>query len=185
MTTRPATYKASAVNRCHLHETEARWFAVYTPFRREKSAMRELEKRGIEAYVPLVERVKKYERKIKTYHVPLINNYVFVRICKKDYVEVLRSRDVIHFLRFDGGIIAIPQEEIFLLQRIVGEASDVQAANRRPSVGQRVEIIAGKLTGITGVVREEKGKHQVLVDLETLGWSLQVEVHPKYLQPVM
>ena len=180
-----ATYGVSGMNRCHLHISEARWFAVYTPFRREKSALKELEKRGIECYAPLVERVRKYERKIKTHHIPLINNYVFVRITKSEYVEVLKSRDVLDFVRFDRAIIAIPEEEIRLLQRIVGESSDVEAAHKKPSVGQRVEIIGGKLTGISGVVREEKGKHQVLVDLETLGWSLCLEVHPKYLRPVV
>ena len=54
-----ATYGYALDNRRHLHVTQARWFAVRTPFKKEKSAMAELKRRGIECYVPLVEKVKR------------------------------------------------------------------------------------------------------------------------------
>ena len=169
-------------NRRSLHKVEARWFAVKTPYKREKSVHKQLKLRGIECYVPLVQKVKKYERKIKSFDVPLINNYVFVRIRKDQYVSVLQTRDVVDFVRFDTQLNAIPEEEMQLLQRIVGESSDLQTMSLSIDRGQKVEIIGGKLTGIKGRVVEERSRNMVLVDLETLGWSIQLEVHPKYLR---
>lgn len=177
-----ATYRPSLDNRRSLHVSESRWFAVKTPYKREKTVQKELKMRGVECYVPLVKKVKKYERKIKSFEVPLINNYVFVKIKKQEYVSVLQTRDVVDFVRFDAQLSAIPEEEMQLLQRIVGETSDLEATSIRVYSGQEVEIINGKLTGIKGRVVEEKSRHLVLVDLETLGWSIQLEVHPKYLR---
>lgn len=172
-------------NRRQLHEKERRWFAVHTPFRKEKSAARELQKKGIDCYVPLVEKTKRYERKIKTYQVPLINNYLFVHIVKKEYVSVLQARDVFDFVRFDRDLIAVPDEEMELLKRIVGESASTAEWSQRPIVGQKVEIIGGKLTGIQGMVIKEKGRKQLVIELETLGWAIQLEVDEKYIRPVI
>jgi transcription antitermination factor NusG len=174
-----------SANHCHLHESEARWFAVFTPYKREKTAVTALRRKGIECYVPLIEKKRRYTRKIVTFNVPLINNYIFVRICQNEYVSVLQARDVSHFLKFDGQLIAVPDDEINLLKRIVGETTQVFGREHRPLVGQEVEILNGKLTGIRGVIVKQKGKNQVLVDLDTLGWSLQLEVDPKYLRPIV
>ena len=177
-----AAYNTSLDNRRSLHTEEARWFAVKTPYKREKTVQKELKLRGVECYVPLVQKVKRYERKIKSFSVPLINNYVFVKIKKQQYVSVLQARDVVDFVRFDTQLHAIPEEEVQLLQRIVGESSDLKTTALNACRGQKVEIIGGKLTGIRGRVVEARSRHLVLVDLETLGWSIQLEVHPKYLR---
>ena len=34
----------------HLHQTQSRWFAVYTRFKREKMVTRELTQKGIEVF---------------------------------------------------------------------------------------------------------------------------------------
>ncbi|MDX1686296.1 MAG: UpxY family transcription antiterminator [Saprospiraceae bacterium] len=180
----PDSMTVAEKNRRHMHDSEARWFAIYTPYKREKSAIKMLRQKGIECYVPLVEKVRRYQRKVKSFQVPLMNNYIFVRITRSQYIDVLEVRDVSWFVRLSDEIIAVPQEEIDLLKRVAGETGKVYSHHERPKVGQNVEIIGGKLTGLSGVVRQDLGKNQVLIDLDTLGWSLQLEVHPKYLQPV-
>jgi transcription antitermination factor NusG len=171
-------------NRRSIHESEARWFAIRTPYKREKSTLKELKLNQIECYLPVVPVVKKYNRSIKTYELPLINNYVFVKIRRSEYITVLGLRDVLGFLKFEGALIAIPEEEISLLRRIVGMNENLSMVERKPRIGRTVEIIAGKLTGVKGVVADVLGKKTILVDLETLGWTLQIEVHPKYLRTV-
>ena len=171
-------------NQRSLHASEARWFAVRTPYKREKTALRELLSHGLEAYVPLVKRVKQHSKKIKAYELPLINNYCFVRIRRPDVNRVLSVRDVADFVRFSGEIIAIPDDEIALLRRIVGESNDIALAGMPMKMGSRVEIIGGRLTGIKGRIIEEKSKHLLLVEMETLGWTIQLEVSPNHIRPI-
>ena len=177
-------YKRLSDNRCSLHEKELRWFAIRTPYKREKTALKELIRLGIECYLPVIHVVSRYDRKIKVYEKPLINNYLFVRISRPQYISVLQARDVIEFVKFTDEIIAIPTEEIALLRRITGATENVALSDRLPQVGTEVEIIAGKLTGIRGKVTNVLGKKAFLVDLKTLGWTLQIEVHPKYLRAI-
>ena len=169
-----------------MDQSTYRWYAVYVPFRREKSASERLERMGIETYVPLIEKTKRYVRKVKKYRIPLINKYVFVRIAMKDKNRVLQERDVIDFLRFEGRMAAIPDSEIETLKRVVGDReAQVNSIETGEAIGAEVEIIHGHLTGLKGVVREVLGKNKVLVTLETLGLTLGIQVPSKYLSPVL
>ena len=87
----------------HLHETEPRWFAVYTRYKREKLVAQQLRDKGIEVYLPLQHFTRRYTRKIKKVEMPLISCYVFARITKKEYVPVLETPDVVQFVRFAKG----------------------------------------------------------------------------------
>lgn len=168
-----------------MDQSTYRWYAVYVPFRREKSASERLERMGIETYVPLIEKTKRYVRKVKKYRIPLINKYVFVRIDPQNRSAVLRERDVIDFLRFEGRMVAIPDAEIETLRRVVGDKEAIiNSMEGSQTVGAEVEIIHGHLTGLKGVVQEILGKNKVLVTLETLGLTLGIQVPSKYLSPV-
>ena len=171
-------------NHCGLHESEQRWFAVYTPYKREKSAVRELNRAGITAYTPLLSKHYQYKRKTVVRQLPLMNHYVFVKIRKAEYKNVLEARDVSFFINFSGNLVAIPNDEILILQRIVGEFEDVCANDFDPQMGQRVEIIHGKLTGLAGYIIQEHSKDQFIVDLEHIGVSLRVHVNRKMLNPL-
>ena len=169
-----------------LHPDESRWFVAYVPFRREKSALRTILSKGIECYVPLVKRTKRYVRKIKNYEIPLINNYVFVKITKKEYVDVLKVRDVCGFVKFDGRMISVPQKEIDILKRVVGDQNIViDIFCDQDLIGKKVEIIQGQLTGLKGEVVEVVGKKKLMVHLQTLGITLRMQVPQKYLNPLM
>ena len=71
MTNLPASFNQQFINQ--LSFTEERWFAVYTKYKCEKYVVEQLNKKGISAYLPLVTKVRRYNRKVKKYNVPLIN----------------------------------------------------------------------------------------------------------------
>ena len=66
----------------HLSETEPRWFAIRTRFKSEKLAYKQLIARKIEAYLPIRHLIRRYGRKKREIDLPLINNFVFVKILK-------------------------------------------------------------------------------------------------------
>jgi len=166
----------------HLDEQEARWFAVYTKYRSEKFVVGLLKGKGIEAYVPLSKRIKKYASKVKSYHVPLISCYVFVKILKKDYLSVLKTPYILSFVRQKKDLISIPEEEMELMRRIVGEKYNATISEDKDlEIGDTVEILSGQLTGLVGKMISNKGKHNVLVELESIGHHFQIEVPPDLL----
>lgn len=160
----------------HLHETEARWFAVYTRFKSEKVVQRLLSSKNIEVYLPLQKVTRRYTRKIKHHEIPLISCYIFVKITKDEYVPVLETENVVRFIKTAKNLYSIPDHEIDIIRRVAGEGEDVVAEPGRFKEGDMVEIIGGKLTGLRGRLVEKQGKKQMVVELESIGFSLRMTI---------
>jgi len=168
----------------HLHETEARWFAVYTRYKREKTVAQWLERKGIAYYLPLQKLTRYYVRKVKHVELPLINCYIFVKITKKEYVPVLETQDVVRFVHFSRNLLAIPDDEIRIMQRVVGEITEVSAEPNRFIPGAEVEIIGGQLTGLRGTLIKKQNDKNFVVELDNLGYALHMQVDPSLLELV-
>ncbi len=168
----------------HLHDTEARWFAVYTPFRKEKFAQRLLTTKGIESYVPIQSLTRRYTRKVKMVEMPLINCYVFVHIKKTEYVQVLETEQVLGFVKIGRNLLSVKECEITLLKRIAGEGIILSIEPACYQVGDKVEIITGNLAGVVGTLTEIKGKKTMVVELKSLQYAIHIEVPNSNLRKV-
>ncbi|HMS69478.1 MAG TPA: UpxY family transcription antiterminator [Saprospiraceae bacterium] len=167
------TYTASATG----------WYAIYTRYKCEKQVVKDLMSKGIHAYLPLMERVKRYTRKIRRYQVPLINCYVFVKIEEQDKVKVLETENVSRFIKPGAKLVTIPEEEINTLKRIVGDVTlDVEVQDFKGQVGDLVEIISGSLAGLKGTLVSELNKNTVIIGLENLGYQFHVNVDVKMVK---
>lgn len=177
-----AKKKETPEHRNDLDEREPRWFAVYTRFKREKMVQKRLRNRGIEIYLPLQPVTRRYVRKVKHLELPLISCYVFTRITKREYVSVLEDPDVLRFIRIAKDLIAIPEREMDILRRIVGENIEAVAEPTGYQVGDAVEIVAGQLTGLQGTLVDKDGQKHFLVELSSIGQTLRMQIDPKYLR---
>jgi transcription antitermination factor NusG len=167
----------------HLHETEAKWFAVKTRSKSEKYVQRLLEKKGITAWVPIQRLMRRYSRSIRMVEKPLLNCYVFVHIVKDQYVPVLETEYVNGFVRFSKNLISIPQAEIDIVKRITLEDGfDIEAVQGQLEEGDWVEISAGNLTGLKGRIVQVQGKRKFQVELSHIGYSLLITVDAAFLQ---
>ncbi len=187
--TYPTTYfqktmRQQAAYENHLHEIEPRWFAVYTKYKNEKFTIKLLHEKGILAYVPLQEKIRVYTRKRKRVRLPLFPGYIFVKIIKDEYVSVLETEGVVKFIHFSKNLIAIPENEIDLIKRILGEKIEIEVEQGIWNIGDEVEIIAGNLTGLKGRLIERKGKNNFLVVLERFGYSLCMDIDMNVLRKV-
>ena len=169
----------------HLDEQEARWFAVYTRYKREKQVLKRLTEKGITTYLP-IQRVKRYyTRKVKQVELPLISCYLFTKITKPEYIPVLDTPDVVKFVRFSKNLISIPEREIKLIQRVVGEDVEVEMEPRQHMrKGDEVEIIGGRLTGLKGTLANLDGQKHFVIELENLGYAMRMQVDPQYLRKI-
>lgn len=166
----------------HLHEQEARWFAIYTNYKREKQTLKYLGQKGIEAYLPLQKLTRRYIRKVKHVEIPLINCYLFVKITKREYVSVLETENVLKFIKFSNNLIAIPEGEIQLMKRIIGETLDFTFEPSSFIEGEVVEVIGGQLTGLEGKLISKEGKQQFLIELTNVGYNFQMTIDPSLLR---
>ncbi|MBL7825925.1 MAG: UpxY family transcription antiterminator [Saprospiraceae bacterium] len=166
-----------------LHPSEARWFAVHTRSKSEKMVKRLLEKKQVEAYVPVQKHLRKYQRIKRWVELPLFNCYVFVRITQPQYVQVLETQHVVDFVRFGKTMIAIPESEIDTIRRITLENGlDIVATPGHFAEGDPVEISAGGLTGLKGLIVRQEGKRKFQVILNHFGMSLLISIDAAFLE---
>jgi transcription antitermination factor NusG len=157
-------------------EEPLQWFAIYTMYKSEKQVVEHLTKKNILAYIPLMNRTRKYGRKIKHYNVPLINCYVFVMIKKSEYVKVLETEHVLKFIKQGKEMVAIPQEEINVLKRIEGFDGEILPNSDEFEIGEEVQIKSGSLAGLKGKLVSRHGSKTFIVEIASIGVTLNMNV---------
>lgn len=167
-----------------LHFTEPRWFAVYTSFRREKLVKKMLDKKNIECYLPINRVTRRYASRNKIVDFPLISCYIFVKIIKGQYVPVLETEHVVKFTKIGRDLLAIPEREINIIKRVVGEGLEISMEQADFTIGDDVEIISGNLTGLKGKLMSLDGKNKFAVALDNIGFSLTMSVDASLLNKI-
>ena len=161
------------------------WYAVKVKFRAEKFVEELLQREGIETYVPLIHRQRLIRGKVRTTALPLIHNYVFVRIRRSEYVSVLQTTHVFSFVHIAGIISAIPEHEINLLRCIVDGDRSIELCDRTEfRTGQSVQVIAGDLTGLSGEIVESANGSQLVLDLKNISISLRMTIDASQVIPL-
>jgi transcription antitermination factor NusG len=152
-----------------------RWWAVYTLSRHEKTFMRRLRVRDVPHYGPMIaKRTRSPRGRMRTAHVPLFANYVFVFGGDEARHEVLTTNCVSRCLE-------VPNVEQFVadlrqIQRLI-DSNAALTPESRLMPGRRVRIRGGCLTGMEGVIVQRRGESRLLISVDFLqrGASIAVD----------
>lgn len=158
---------------------ELYWTAVYVRSRHEFKVYDRLQKGGLEAFLPYVKRLSKWKDRKKLISFPLFPGYLFVRIRRHSYddlLAVLKDRAVVGFVGgTPGNPECVPDEQIDSLKRLLDNES---AIDPYPYVkeGQRVRIKKGPLTGACGILLDKGKQHLFIVSVDLFCRSVSVKI---------
>ena len=167
-----------------LHADIPKWFAVYTRSRAEKKVARELEKKGIECYLPLYKTIRQWSDRRKKVEEPLIRSYTFVRIVNKEYLPVLQTDGVVNIVSFSGQPVPVPDWQIQNLKILLGAETEFNHEAEEFEKGQEVLIGGGPLRGLRGIVINKKGIHKLVISISALNYNITLDINPRFVQPV-
>jgi transcription antitermination factor NusG len=161
-----------------------RWYAVFTVPQNEKSAVKHLDLRGIDSFLPTYETVRVWKNRQRTKIVlPLFPSYLFVHIGSGERAKVLQSSGVLHIVGNGREHVPLPDAEIEFLRSGLPNARI--EPYRELVVGERVRIKSGALQGVCGtLVRKGSGVRFVLT-LELINQHAAVEVDAEHLEPLI
>jgi transcription antitermination factor NusG len=151
------------------------WYALYVRSRFEKKTDFELQRRGIESFLPLTEEIRLWSDRKKKVQEPLFRGYVFVKTDLRERINILQTDGVVHFVSIRNMPSPIPEEQINWL-RIITNHPDSVRREHYIAEGERVRIIHGPFSGIEGFVLYVKDSTRVVVSLHTIAQSVSVEV---------
>jgi transcription antitermination factor NusG len=90
-----------------------RWYVLYLRSRYEKRVHEELQRRGIESFLPTIMEVRQWSDRKKKVEMPLFPGYDFVRIDLKERVRVLEVDGVVKFVSIgDSRPVPVPDKQI-------------------------------------------------------------------------
>lgn len=161
------------------------WVAIYTRSRAEKRVAQLLEQQGFEVYLPLVERRHRWSDRYKMVSEPLFRGYVFAKIRNIDVSPVRSVAGVCFIVSFGGDIVAVPQEQIDIIRRLVASKQELfvqeSAALKK---GSMVNIVEGPFAGLSGMLISNCKNGNFAVRIDAIGVAIVTSVDRLLLQPV-
>ncbi len=159
------------------------WYPVYTNPRAEKKAFEQLCKKGIETYFPTQKTLKQWSDRKKWVEEPLFNSYLFVKISKKEYSEVLMTNGVCRFVYFSGKASYIPEQQINDLKLLISNEAQLEIVDPGYKKGEKVRVKMGPLQGLTGELIDFRLKKKLLIKLEQINQALLVQIPMAFIEP--
>ncbi len=158
-------------------EADAKWYAIRTRSRHEKVAARELDAYGIPVFLPLTYTVRQWSDRQTKVEMPLFPGYAFVRVnyLSDERVRVLRATGVVSFVGPNAASASIPEEQIESIRTVLLRKLPVE---QHPflSVGQRVRVRSGSLSGVEGILVAVKGARTLVISVEPIQRSVCIKL---------
>lgn len=139
------------------------WWAFYTLSRQEKQLMRKLRDREIAHYSPVIaKRYKSPAGRVRTSHIPLFSNYVFVlgtedhryhavsTGCVSNCIEVTEPEELVADLR--------------QIHRLINTGQPL-APEERLVAGDLVRVKSGPFAGFEGRISQRAGQSHLIVEV--------------------
>lgn len=153
-----------------------KWYPVYTNPRAEKKAYEALMSKGINVYLPLHRQLKQWSDRRKWVEEPFLKSYLFVHIAEQEQAEVLMTKGISRFLYFSGKPAVMPDKQIHELKLLMASPYELEITEEDLQPGEKIKIRAGALKGMTGEIVSLRSQKQLILRLESIGYSIIVNV---------
>ena len=158
------------------------WFPMRVTYQREMKVKAELDRLGVENFVPMrykvVESQNGGDSELQRVLVPAISNLIFVRSTQERMSELKRRNEVLEPLRYmmdytasqEHAIMTVADGEMENFMRVASRTDDsVIFLDNETVVGKEgkcVEIMGGAFEGVKGVIRRVKRCKRVVVEIK-------------------
>lgn len=166
-----------------MHES-ATWWAVYTRHQHEKVVAGLLSAKGFEVFLPLYESKRRWKDRDKMLSLPLFPCYLFVRGELDRRLQVVMTAGV-HMILCNGEQVAnVPEAEIQAIRKAVEAPLQVEP---HPFLlcGERVRVKRGTLEGVEGILVRKKNQYRLVLSVEMLAQSVDVEIDVLDVEPAL
>ncbi len=159
--------------------SEPKWYAVHVRSRHEFQVFERLSMKGVEAFLPTVEKLSRWKDRRKKIVFPLFPGYLFVHTTRESHnlLSVLKVAGVVRIIStIPGEPDTIPEDQILSLKKLVdnkGELDPYPYLNE----GQRVRITNGPLQGVEGILVEKLDKHLLVLSVDVLRQGVALTIN--------
>jgi transcription antitermination factor NusG len=163
---------------------DRKWYAVYTVPQHEKSALKQLDIREIESFLPTYETVRVWKNRQRMKLIlPLFPTYLFVHINSRERAKVLQSPGVLQIVGNSREYVPLPDSEVEFL------CSDFCRQRIEPYrdlvIGEKVRIKSGVMQGLQGTLVRKSNSLRFVLTLELINQHAAIQVDAEDLEPIV
>ncbi|HEX4124948.1 MAG TPA: transcription termination/antitermination NusG family protein, partial [Tepidisphaeraceae bacterium] len=136
---------------------------------------------GIEHYLPLIKRVQIYGNRKFRVELPLFPGYLFLRGSVDEAYAADRTRRVAQIIR-----VTDQRQLDWELRNLRLALEGTDALDPYPYLqrGVRVEVRAGPMVGLQGLVETRIGASRLVLQIDMLGQAVSLEIDGSLLDPI-
>jgi len=155
--------------------SERKWFALQTKPRNEKIVLKQIELKGIEAYLPLTEKIRIWSDRKKKIEIPLFSGYIFIHAKENERLEAITNTSgAIRYIFYEKRPAVVSDREIELIKQALREPEKISIEDKKIKKGDMIIVTYGIFKGMKGFVNEFRGNYKVTVNLEELSYSFSI-----------
>ncbi|CAN5611270.1 UpxY family transcription antiterminator [soil metagenome] len=177
---------ARAINRDGSNEygttaSDVQWHVLYVKSRQEKALGDELAAMRIEYYLPLVRHPRFYGKKKSQVELPLFPGYLFLLGSLENVYSADRTKRVARIIHVaDQGQLERDLENL----NVALTSGAILRTHAFLAKGTRVEVMAGPLKGLQGVVDDPSKPRRLILQVEMLTSAASLEIDGALVQPI-
>jgi transcription termination/antitermination protein NusG len=167
-----------------LNMQAAQWYSIQTKYRFERKVTAQLQRKGMQTFLPLLEQIHRWSDRCQPVYIPLFSGYTFVRfeLSSGLRLELLHTEGVIRLISVRGEPVAIPSKQIEDLQRLLSQKVPC-SLHAFLKVGQKVRIRGGSLDGLEGIL-EQRGDKNLVISIESIERAVAITVEGYELEMI-
>lgn len=167
-----------------LSSQRAQWYSIQTRYRFERKVTAQLQQKGLQTFLPLLEEFHRWSDRCQPVYVPLFTGYTFARfdLSAGPRMELLHTEGVIGLISFGGKATPIPAQQISDLQKLLSQKVPC-SLHAFLKVGQRVRIRGGCLDGLEGIL-EQRGDKSLVISIESIQRAVAITIEGYELEMI-
>ncbi len=160
------------------------WYAIHTHPSREAVAAMNIERLGLEVFLPKIKQQKIIWGVAQMVIKPLFSGYLFARFSPAAYLHSIQyARGVRRVLGNGDRPLPVDDEIILAVRSAMGEGGYVQIQSQPMRRGDRVIVQDGPLQGLIGTLDQEIGdRERVVILLEAIEYQARLLIDKRCLK---
>ena len=167
-----------------MNEQNRNWYALNVRSKHEFVMAAQLQRQGVEVFLPAIRRMRRWSDRDKWIQYPLFPGYIFVHVPRSAevFLSILKWQGAVSFVMQEPGKPApIDAREVESLQIMLQKGTDFDVYPHLCE-GARVVVTRGPLQGAEGILLKKGEDPLFLVNINILGRSVGMRIDANDLE---
>ena len=152
-----------------------KWYVIRSKPRWEKKVTSQIEKKQIEVFLPIIEKIRIWSDRKKKIQEPMFSGYVFVKATEKERLAAIsNTAGAMGYIFFNKRPAVIRDEDIEYIKLSLKEPERISLEEKQIKKGDYITVKRGPFRGMKGYVNDFKGEYKLTVNLEELSTAFSV-----------